>query len=154
MINDEVFGQLSYEYMWSKRFTIDFFGNEFDIVILIDGEQDEPFEEGQYQAYIKLLETWDNVHRTFIKFILEYYTNRRYVLGYDVEANIDYPEILTEEEMLKHITIVGINIPYEGIYGGRSIGVSFDCTWDTENGVGIRLKDEKVIEVGFQEIAI
>ncbi|EAA0025481.1 DUF2004 domain-containing protein, partial [Listeria monocytogenes] len=58
------------------------------------------------------------------------------------------------EEMLEHITLVGIKVPYGELYGGRSIGISFDCTWDSENGIGIRLSDEKVIEVGYQDVAI
>lgn len=56
--------------------------------------------------------------------------------------------------MLEHITLVGIKVPYGELYGGRSIGISFDCTWDSENGIGIRLSDEKVIEVGYQDVAI
>ncbi|PGD56642.1 DUF2004 domain-containing protein, partial [Bacillus toyonensis] len=28
------------------------------------------------------------------------------------------------------------------------------CTWDTENGLGIRLLNEKVTEVGYQDVAI
>ena len=47
-----------------------------------------------------------------------------------------------------------IKIPYAEIYGGRSIGLSFDCTWDNENGLGLRLSDENVTKVGFQDIAI
>ena len=34
---------------------------------------------------------------------------------------------------------MGIKVPYAEIYGGRSIGLSFDCSWDEENGLGIRL---------------
>ncbi|MEN0733151.1 DUF2004 domain-containing protein, partial [Listeria monocytogenes] len=72
----------------------------------------------------------------------------------DTELNDNYPEIATIEEMLEHITLVGIKVPYGELYGGRSIGISFDCTWDSENGIGIRLSDEKVIEVGYQDVAI
>lgn len=49
---------------------------------------------------------------------------------------------------------MGIKVPYAEIYGGRSIGLSFDCSWDEENGLGIRLNNEEVIDVGFQDIAI
>lgn len=153
-INDDIFGELSYEYTWSKKFKIKFIDSEVDIVVLIDGEQDEPFELGQYEAYTELLNKWESIHKTFLKFILEYYISKRYELGYTVESNEKYPEIQTEEEILKHITLVGINVPYEGLYGGRSIGISFDCSWDNENGIGLRLCNEEVIEVGYQDIAI
>ncbi|MBJ7968123.1 DUF2004 domain-containing protein, partial [Bacillus cereus] len=45
-------------------------------------------------------------------------------------------------------------VPYAGIFDGRDIGITFNCTWDTENGLGIRLLNEKVTEVGYQDVAI
>lgn len=74
--------------------------------------------------------------------------------GYDDETNDDYPYIENEDVLLNYITLVGIKVPYAEIYGGRSIGLSFDCSWDEENGLGIRLNNEEVIDVGFQDIAI
>lgn len=46
------------------------------------------------------------------------------------------------------------SVPYEFLRDGRDIGISFDCSWDQENGLGIRLIDEKVEEVGYQDVAI
>lgn len=40
------------------------------------------------------------------------------------------------------------------IYEERDIGITFDCTWDIENGLGIRLLNERVTEVGYQDVAI
>ncbi|WP_391509674.1 DUF6985 domain-containing protein, partial [Bacillus paramycoides] len=37
---------------------------------------------------------------------------------------------------------------------GRDVGVSFDCSWDEENGLGIRLINERADEVGYQDVAI
>lgn len=52
------------------------------------------------------------------------------------------------------ITLVGIVVPYGDMNEERNIGITFDCTWDTENGLGIRLLNEKVSEVGYQDISI
>lgn len=54
--------------------------------------------------------------------------------------------------MLQNITLTGIVIPYSGTYEGRESGLVFDCTWDVENGLGVYLVDEKVMEVGEQDI--
>lgn len=62
--------------------------------------------------------------------------------------------MLTEKELAGHLTLVGIKVPYADMYGGRSIGLSFDCTWDEENGVGVQLSDETVVCVGYQDVAI
>jgi len=68
--------------------------------------------------------------------------------------NERYPEIRSIEQLISHITLVGIKVPYAEMYGGRSIGLSFDCTWDDENGIGVRLNDERVIKIGFQDVAL
>lgn len=154
IINNEVFGKLTFNYTWSKDEKILFGGKEVDIVILIAGDEDGEFEEGQYEAYKMLKSKWIDIQDKLLESILVYYENRREELGYDIEANRNYPEIKTTNEILKHITLVGIKIPYAEIYGGRSIGLSFDCTWDDENGLGLRLNDEDVLKVGFQDIAI
>lgn len=39
-INDPIFGELMYDYGWSRVITIDFFRNETEIDLLIDGEED------------------------------------------------------------------------------------------------------------------
>lgn len=30
----------------------------------------------------------------------------------------------------------------------------FDCSWDKENGLGLRLVNEEIMEVGYQDVAI
>ena len=97
---------------------------------------------------------WSDIQEMILEKILYYYKNRREELGYDIVQSEKYPEILSINQLLEHITLVGIKIPYADIYGGRSIGLSFDCTWDNENGLGLRLNDENVTKVGSQDIAI
>lgn len=50
-INDAIFGELEYEYGWSRVITLDFFGYTAELDLIIDGEEDEQFDEGQYTAY-------------------------------------------------------------------------------------------------------
>ena len=79
----------------------------------------------------------------FLQAILDYYKQERQQLGYDIEFNENYPHIETIDQLLKRITLVGIVVPYGDIHEERDIGITFDCTWDTENGLGIRLLNEK-----------
>lgn len=154
MIDNEVFGKLEFDYTWNRKEQISFGGKMVEIVILVAGDEDGEFEVGQYEAYKMLKVKWDDIQEMLLGKILNYYISRREELGYDIEQNDKYPEIFTTEQLLEHITFVGIKIPYADIYGGRSIGLSFDCTWDAENGIGLRLNDENVTRVGFQDIAI
>lgn len=154
MIHDIVFGELEFNYIWFKYTPIRFFDKEQNIILMVAGDEDGEFEDGQYDAYKALMDQWESLPNTFLNPILDYYNEKREELGFHIEFNENYPAIESVEELLTHITLTGIKVPYANIYGERSIGISFDCSWDLENGLGLRLNNEQVIEVGYQDIAV
>ena len=153
-INDAIFGELDYELTWFSYTTIEFCGKGMGIVLLIDGEEDGKFDEEQNMAYNTLMQKWEQLQYDILQPILAYYQQKRHELGYDVEYNEGYPVIETIDELLERITLVGIVIQYGDIYEERDIGLIFDCTWDEENGLGIRLLDEQVKAIGYQDTAM
>lgn len=154
MFHNTAFGEIEYDYSWFKYSKIDFFDKETEIIIIIAGDETGEFEKGQDEAYQLFMASWNRIQNHLSDHILEYYKKKREELGYHLELNENYPEINTNQQLLQHVTLVGIKIPYTGIYGGRSVGISFDCTWDKENGLGLRLKNEEIIAVGYQDIAV
>ena len=153
-MNDPVFGELEHDYVWTKDTTIQFFENENKILLMIDGDEDGIFDEEQYLAYQALMKNWNDLQQNFLQKLLEYYQQRRYELGYDIAFHENYPLVETTDQILEMIELDGIVVPYGDIREGRDIGVLFNCSWDKENGVGLRLLDEEVIEVGYQDIVI
>ncbi|MGR5982263.1 DUF6985 domain-containing protein [Bacillus cereus] len=153
-INDAVFGELEYDFVWSKDTSINFLGNEVEIALIVKGDEDGKFDEEQYVAYTSLMQNWEQLQQSFLQSILDYYKQERQEPGYDIEVNEKYPLVETTNEILEMISLDGIVVPYAGIFDGRDIGITFNCTWDTENGLGIRLLNEKVTEVGYQDVAI
>jgi hypothetical protein len=152
--NDAVFGELEYDYVWSRDTTIEFYGKEVDIVLMIDGEEDGEFSEKQHASYRSLVQNWGHLQQSILQPILDYYKQKRYELGYDVSYNENYPLIETIDQILGMIKLVGIYVPTARSFEGRYIGLTFDCTWDIENGVGIRLINEEVARVGYQDAAL
>lgn len=153
-INDAVFGELEYDYGWIKNTTIEFCEKKSEIALMVDGEEDGIFDKEQYEAYTSLMQNWEQLQQSFLQIILDYYKQNRHELGYDIEFNVNYPLNERIEQLLEMISLVGIIVPYANCLEGRDIGITFDCTWDTENGLGLRLVNEKVIEVGYQDVAI
>lgn len=153
-INDAVFGELEFNYIWSRDTTIDFYGKETNITLMVKGDEDGEFEAEQYEAYNSLMQNWDQLQQNFLQPILDYYKQRRHRLGYDIEPNEKYPLIETKDQLLERINLEGIVVSYAGSFEGRDIGILFNCTWDKENGLGLRLVNEKIIEVGYQDVAI
>lgn len=153
-INDRIFGELEYDYMWFKDVEIDFFEKKVEIVLSIDGEENAKFDNKQYEAYNLLIENWNEIQNKIVKSILDYYKEKRSELGYDITFNEKYKLIETFQELMNNITLVGINIPYGECFDGLGVGITFDCTWDKENGVGVQLVDGNVILVGYQDITM
>ncbi|MED1568084.1 DUF6985 domain-containing protein [Bacillus paramycoides] len=153
-INDSVFGKLEYDFIWSKDTTISFFGNEVGIALIVKGDESAQFNEEQYVAYTSLMQNWEHLQQSFLQPILEYYKQERHELGYDIEVNESYPLVETTDQILEMLNLDGIIVPYAGIFEGRDIRITFKCTWDIENGLGLRLLDEQVTEVGYQDVVI
>ncbi|UNL83215.1 DUF6985 domain-containing protein [Priestia koreensis] len=153
-INDPIFGELEYEYGWVKDLTVHFLGKECEISLMVDGEEDGEFSKEQYAAYQSLILNWEYLQQNLLQSIVEYYKQKRHELGYDIEVNDHYPPIETQDQLIEMITLDGIVVPYADIFDERDIGMTFNCTWDIENGVGIRLLNEKVAQIGYQDVAI
>ncbi len=153
-MKDEIFGEIEYEFGWSTVINIDFYGNPVEVDLKIDGEEDGQFDEGQYIAYQAFMKSWKEKQQHILNSILTYYGQKRNELGFDIEVNKNYPLVETTSEILEMISIDAIVVPYADIFDGRDIGMAFNCSWDTENGLGIRLLNEKVTKVGYQDVAI
>lgn len=153
-IQDPIFGELSFNhFFWCRDTFIEFCGKETEISLMIDGEEDGEFSEKQYASYNALMQNWGKLQSEILESILDYYKQLRTEQEFDVSSNENYPLIETIDELLKHIKLVGIDVLSAKFFEGRYIGLTFDCTWDEENGVGIRLIDEKVVKVGYQDVA-
>ncbi|EJR97464.1 DUF6985 domain-containing protein [Bacillus mycoides] len=154
IINDAVFGELEYDYVWFKDTNVEFCGKEVEISLSISGEEDGKFLEKQYIAYNSFIQNWEQLQHDILQPLLDYYKQKRYELGYDDTFNENYPLIETIDQLLDRISLVGISVLYTKSLEGRYIGLSFDCTWDTENGLGILLINEEVDRVGYQDVAM
>jgi len=151
MFND-VFGELYYEYDWIGKTSLDWYGESIEVDLIVSGEEDEEIDALQCESYTSFMNEWNTIKDSLLERVLLYYQNLRRELGYDIEENQSYPEITTTEEIKKRITLDAVVIPLSGIYEGRSAALAFHCDWDPENGLGILLINEKIAQIGYQEI--
>lgn len=150
-MNDKVFGELKYDLFWSKQIVVQFDEKDVEITLMIDGEDDGLFKNEQYQTYNVLMEKWPKIHNDVQIAILKYYEAKHHELGYDVEKKEQYPPIESTTQLLSHITITGLMIPWPVGFESNAVGLTFDCTWDVENGIGVLILDSEVSEVGYQD---
>lgn len=152
MINS-VFGELTYEYGWNGKTTIDWYGEMISVDLVVSGEEDEEIDSLQCESYEKFKLAWSDIKDSILERVLSYYINLRNELGYGDDSNENYPAISNIDEIKNIITLDSIVVPLSVVYDGRSIALAFHCGWDAENGLGIILVNEEIHDIGYQDIA-
>ncbi|AQY50655.1 hypothetical protein PWEIH_03451 [Listeria weihenstephanensis FSL R9-0317] len=156
-INDDLFGKIEFDMYWSGKTSITMFGRKYEVVLSIDGEEDANFSPIQRDAYTNFITNMDEIMATVELSILEYYEENveeyRDMAG-EAEADRTAPEISTIEELGNLVIPTQLIVRRVRKNGVRRIGLVCDCTWDIDNGVGVRIEDEKVEEVDYQDIVL
>lgn len=150
---DKVFGELTYDYNWNGELELNWFGEIKKIDLVIYCEEDEKFDDLQYQSFQKFIDNWKEIESFLLDKILLYYIDLREELGFSDDSDKNYPEVTSVREIKEMIELDMIVIPYSDIYDGRSVAMAFSCDWDAENGLGVLLVNEKIEEIGYQDIA-
>lgn len=134
-MNDFIF-----DYGWKKHELKVFLDKviKFDIVLDSYTESDI-ITENQKNTYKKIDEIFDTIMHKSLDAIKNYY-------------EVEYGNY-KKESILEDINLVDLII-FDSIKNDRVIGLIFDCKWDLENGIGIKVKNEEVIDIGTQDIVL
>lgn len=142
--------------------SIDFFGKDVNVDLTVNVD-DEEIVDLQYETYEKFKEKWNDLQKEIAEKIIKYYNEEeKGSYGPEDKEEFDkwWPEINTIDELLNQIELEGIIIPeafiMEDVAGGRCIYLTFNKKYgnDTEdNGIGVKIVNEEVDEIGFKDIA-
>ena len=164
MMKNADFEKLNFDegFGYEGEISIDFFGKDVNVDLTVNVE-DEKIADIQYETYEKFKEKWNEFQRDVAERIIKYYNEEeKGSYGPEDKEEFDkwWPEINTIDELLNQIKLDGIIIPesfiMEDVAGGRCIYLTFSKKWgnDTEdNGIGVKIVNEEITEIGFKEIA-
>jgi hypothetical protein len=117
----------------------------------IDNDDGSPPTTAQEAAFTYLLKNQNAVRDAFLKSLLPYYAKRRkqYLEEYGVEE-IDavMPDVKKPEDFKK---LMGVNIIHfhkVELCGTAYVGFGFGCSWEYEEGLGVVMHKDRVIEIG------
>ena len=151
-MNHNIFGELEYEYEWNGSTSLDWYGDNISVDVVISGEEDEEIDERQCESYQAFIKNWEKIKEVLLDGILSYYADLRNELGFSDGSNVNYPEITSTSDLKEKIALDSIVVPLPEIYDGRSVALAFHCDWDEENGLGVVLVNEEISEIGYQDI--
>ncbi len=92
------------------------------------------------------------VEMALFTYYQENYLEYRELVGED-EADKVTPEIQTIAELNSFVTPTELIVRRVRENGIRRLGLLFDCCWD-DNGVGVRIENESIVEIGYQDIVL
>lgn len=158
MKKDELFGEIVYEDLWIGTTEITMFEKKRKILLNIYGEENEEITPNQRDAFSKFQANMINIvkeseHEIF-NYYLENFEDYRAMQSDSEKVEKIAPKISSIEELGKLVTPTCLLIRYDFEDGVRRVGILCDCTWEPEHGLGISIEDEKVVEIGLQDIVL
>ncbi|PGA13455.1 hypothetical protein COL65_23395 [Priestia aryabhattai] len=158
-INDELFGKLEHKNnFWRGKTTIKMFGEEKEILLSIDAYENTDFSNVQKEVFLNFIQDMENIMNKAEKHIYDYYMENyeeyREMIGNKLEANQVVPNIYSVSDLKKLVEPAELIVRRVRKNGKRRLGLLCDVSWDSENGIGIKIEDEGVEEAGYQDIVL
>ncbi|AXI29759.1 hypothetical protein CIB87_12325 [Priestia megaterium] len=158
-INDELVGKLENKNnFWRGKTTIKMFGVEKEILLSIDAYENTDFSNVQKEAFLSFIQDMENIMNETEKHIYDYYMENyeeyREMIANKSEADQVVPNIYSVSDLKKLVEPAELIVRRVRKNGKRRLGLLCDVSWDIENGIGIKMEDEGVEEVGYQDIVL
>lgn len=138
MKKDNVFGDIFYDYGWRKKEKIKFWNKQIEIEINVVAYDGEGITEIQREEYRWLKNNLELISEACLTRINEYISENygSYDIKFkDISKLVSPIEILFERDE-------------------KVIGIIFNCDFDRENGIGIKIKDRKITTIGYQNTVL
>ena len=151
-MKDELFGELSYDYLWEGKTKIKLYGTEYNLSLNIDGEEDDEIRQIQRESFIYYKKNENDIAKQIEEGIYNYYKSiYKYIRERnDVNISEKVPDVINYLDMKKLIKPITFCIPYLDDDENREIDILFECTWDFDLGMGVRIRNEKITKIGVQ----
>lgn len=159
MIIDDLFGKLEYKNnFWRGKTTIRMFDLEKEILLSIDAHESADFSNVQREAFLNFIQNMKNIINEAEEQVYDYYSDNyeeyREMLGNKSEADNFAPKIESTSDIKKIVKPTELIVRRVRKNGKRRLGLLCDVSWDIENGLGIKIEDEVVEEIGYQDIVL
>lgn len=153
----EFFGELKrYHYYWEKDIYVRFINRDRKVILSL--ELNHNTENYEMLTYKNFLKNEEEILKKVEKAIFNYYQGvcldyRKRSLKNQSKINNFAPIIKNSSELDDLLQFTYIVIPTSDL-SKEVIGLLFECSWEEEHGLGVRIENGEVVEVGFQNVII
>jgi hypothetical protein len=155
---DPVFGDLtrSVTDLWERKISIRLFGRDHSVSLFVNIDEDEGLKKSQIRAYETFTQNAEQLLSNAEVALLDYYQSvcdeYRDQLGVTARKHPKVPLITKVEELAKLVEPEAVVFRYG--HSRPTFGLLLKCTWEEEHGVAVKFVNDKIIEVGFQDIVL
>lgn len=150
-ISDEDFGELEFKNgNWVREIDLLFLGVSTQVELIVEGngERASIFAE-QRAAYQQLPDAVVKAEAGILDFYQSICDDYRDRFGND--ADIRMPKLSNKSGLVRLVRLTGVIFPLVMNSGEVSVGFLFECSWEPEHGLGVKITNGTV-EVGTQDI--
>lgn len=146
LIND-VFGELIYENLfWRRLYPTEIFGKQINIQLVVDSYDDNDdgsdITTNQREAFLNFEKNKKDIIEEIEQAVLSYY------------KKITNNQMVSFENIREMVNLKYLKVIYTEIGEDRELGFIFDASFDPELGIGVLVSNERVVEVGVQDIVL
>lgn len=149
-MNDNIFGEVTYDVMWVTNIKFTLFGQKYEIKIGIEDEEEEGITQIQKNSYLSFINNANNVISEMENSIFEYYKRICEFEPEKIDSKVKdkLPSINDVKDMKQLVKPTKLYIPE--LDEKEEISILFDCIWDFELGLGVKIVNSEVVCVGVQ----
>lgn len=156
-MDDNLFGNLVYDYGWVGRYSYKLFDDLVNVKLVVPCDAGEEIEASQREAFSAFNSKRDSLIAQAEEAIFAYY--QKVVEDYRDRLGDEYadrmaPKIRQLSELASLIEPTDIVIQQSFGSSDRIVGLLFSCSWDPELGLAVKFLNESVGEVGPQDIVL
>ncbi len=156
-LKDQILGDLSYEYGWTRPYHCIFLGKKVSIKLAIPCDEDDEIESSQREAFQRFDEKADLFLAQAEEAIFDYYQDncQEYRDRFGIEFADELAPIIHSPSQLGAIVLLTeIIIQHSFGENERIVGLLYDCSWEPSLGLAVKFVDECLEEVGVQDIVL
>lgn len=135
---------------WVGDFPAGLHGERPAVLVATAGSGARP-ANAQRAAYQRLLDRMDQVRQVVVDAVYE-----RWQAGdlSDPDAKRRSRRVRSSDDLARLLPLEGVHVHDRSRRGEAYVGLSFDCPWDEEHGLGVALHGSRVVAIGSADVAL
>ena len=132
------------------KVVIDEGGHNKEITAQLEPDDNGEIPDAEKKTLEFFLDNYSEYTQFLLEHIFEYYKECRDEWGATEPDDPKFPEVKDKNKMYEMASLRGLMVLDEAYSGKQTITLFYDCTWDEEEGMGIKMVGFNIVNIGIQ----